>query len=99
MLAYPNPAVEQVTFRMAGNQACRPANVRLDIFDIRGGRVHTETFEGEVLGFRDDVMTWDLKPSSGQSVPPGVYVFRVTWENEIGQSAQYADKLVVLRPQ
>ena len=99
VLAYPNPAVEQVTFRMAGNQACRPANVRLDIFDIRGGRVHTETFEGEVLGFRDDVMTWDLKPSSGQRVPPGVYVFRVTWENEIGQAAQYADKLVVLRPQ
>ena len=99
VLAYPNPAVDHVTFRMTGNQACKPATVTLDVFNVQGSRVHGQTFEGEVLGFRDDVMSWDLKPSSGGSVPPGVYVFRVTWENEFGQSAQYADKLVVLRPQ
>ena len=99
VLAYPNPAYENVTFRMTGNQACRPANITLEIFDVRGNRVHEKSFEGEVLGFRDDVMTWDLKPSDGGSVTPGVYVFRVTWQNEFEQSAQYADKLVVLRPQ
>ena len=99
VLAYPNPALDHVTFRMTGNQACKPATVTLDVFNVQGSRVHEQTFEGEVLGFRDDVMSWDLKPSSGGSVPPGVYVFRVTWENEFGQSAQYADKLVVLRPQ
>ena len=99
VLAYPNPAHEQVTFRMSGNQACRQAKVTLAVHNVQGQRVHEQTFEGEVLGFRDDVMTWDLKPSSGGRVPPGVYVFRVTWENEFGQTAQYADKLVVLRPQ
>ena len=99
VLAYPNPTRDGVTFRMAGNQACRMAKVTLDVHNMQGQRVHQQTFEGEVLGFRDDVMTWDLKPSSGRRVPPGVYVFRVTWENEFGQSAQYADKLVVLRPQ
>lgn len=99
VLAYPNPAHEHVTFRMTGNQACREAKVTLSVHNIQGQRVHEQTFEGEVLGFRDDVMTWDLKPSSGGRVPPGVYVFRVTWENEFGQTAQYADKLVVLRPQ
>jgi hypothetical protein len=31
-------------------------------------------------------------------VAPGVYIFRVTWENEFGESAQYGDKLVVIRP-
>ena len=99
VLAYPNPAYEDVTFRMTGNQACKPANVTLEIFNVRGDKVHEQSFEGEVLGFRDDVMTWDLKPSGGGSVTPGVYVFRVTWKNEFEQSAQYADKLVVLRPQ
>ena len=99
VLAYPNPAHEKVTFRMSGNQACRQAKVTLAVHNVQGQRVHEQTFEGEVLGFRDDVMTWDLKPSSGGRVPPGVYVFRVTWENEFGQTAQYADKLVVLRPQ
>ena len=99
VLAYPNPAHEQVTFRMSGNQACREAKVTLAVHNVQGQRVHEQTFEGEVLGFRDDVMTWDLKPSSGGRVAPGVYVFRVTWENEFGQAAQYADKLVVLRPQ
>jgi len=99
VLAYPNPATDRVTFRMAGNQACRAANVHLDIFDLSGARVHSMDFEGEVLGFRDDVMTWNLQPSSGPAVRHGVYLFRVTWENEFGQSAQYADKLVVLRPE
>ena len=84
---------------MTGNQACRPANVRLEIFNPSGQLVHEQVFEGEVLGFRDDVMTWNLKPSASASVSPGVYVFRVTWENEFGQSAQYADQLVVLRAQ
>jgi len=99
VLAFPNPAFDHVTFRMTGNQACRPANIRLEVFNLHGEVVHEQTFEGEVVGFRDDVMSWDLKPSGGGSVIPGVYVFRVTWQNEFEQSAQYADKLVVLRPQ
>ena len=68
------------------------------MFDLAGKKVHSQEFEGEVLGFRDDVMTWDLKQAGGAHVPHGVYVFRVTWENEFGQSAQYADQLVVLCP-
>ena len=99
VMAYPNPTSSQVTFRMTANQACKAAKVTLGVFNTQGHRVHQQTFEGEVLGFRDDVMTWDLRPSSGEQISPGVYVFRVTWENEFGQSAQYADKLVVLRPQ
>ena len=27
--------------------------------------MHEQDFEGEVLGFRDDVMTWDLNQISG----------------------------------
>jgi hypothetical protein len=99
VLAFPNPAVDGVTFRMTGNQACKAADVKLEVFSPTGVRVYEQQFEGEVLGFRDDVMSWDLKPSSGGFVTPGVYVFRVTWTNDFGNSAQYADKLVVLRPQ
>ena len=98
VLAYPNPTVDLVTFRMTGNQACKQAKVALEVFDLAGKKVHSQEFEGEVLGFRDDVMTWDLKQAGGAHVPHGVYVFRVTWENEFGQSAQYADQLVVLCP-
>ena len=98
VLAYPNPTVDLVTFRMTGNQACKQAKVALEVFDLAGKKVHSQAFEGEVLGFRDDVMTWDLKQAGGAHVPHGVYVFRVTWENEFGQSAQYADQLVVLCP-
>ena len=98
VLAYPNPATDHVAFRVTGNQACRPAEVNLQVFDVRGGLVYEDAFLGEVLGFRDDVFQWDLKPSRGSAVPPGVYVFRVTWRNETGDAAQYADKLVVVRP-
>ena len=69
----------------------------LEVFDPRGNKVYDQEFEGEVLGFRDDVMTWNLKPQHGGVLSDGIYVFRVTWVNENGSSAQYADKLVVLR--
>lgn len=98
VLAYPNPATDHVTFRASTNQACRPSNVTLEVFDMRGNKVHETKYVGEPLGFVDDGMTWDLKPSTGGSVLPGVYVFRVRWENEFGQAAQYADQLVVVRP-
>ena len=89
VLAFPNPAVDHVTFRTTTNQACRPATVDLQVFDMSGTMVHNARFTGEALGFVDDGLTWDLKPSEGGSVLPGVYVFRVIWENEFGQSAQY----------
>ena len=98
VLAYPNPASDRVTFRMTGNQACRRAQVKLDVFNVAGSLMYEQRFEGEVLGFTDDVMTWDLRQTGGAPVVPGVYIFRVTWENEFGESAQYGDKLVVIRP-
>ena len=98
VLTYPNPATDQVTFRMTANQACKRAKVGLEVFNLAGKKVHSQDFEGEVLGFRDDVMTWDLKQLGGGRVSHGVYVFRVTWENEFGQSAQYGDQLVVICP-
>ena len=98
VLAYPNPATDRVTFRMTGNQACREAQVKLDVFSVSGALMHEQSFAGEVLGFTDDVMSWDLRQTGGAPVAPGVYIFRVTWENEFGESAQYGDKLVVIRP-
>ena len=99
VLAYPNPSVDHVTFRMTGNQACRMAQVELEVFNLNGSLVHRQAFEGEVLGFTDDVMTWDLNQQGGGQIPHGVYIFKVTWENEFGESAQYGDKLVVIRPE
>jgi hypothetical protein len=98
VLAYPNPATDRVTFRMTGNQACREAQVKLDVFSVSGALMYEQSFAGEVLGFTDDVMSWDLRQTGGAPVAPGVYIFRVTWENEFGESAQYGDKLVVIRP-
>ena len=43
-------------------------------FSAHGQLVHEQVFEGEVLGFRDDVMTWDLKPSGAPPYLP-VYMY------------------------
>ena len=68
-----------MTFRMSGNQACRQAQVKLDVFSVSGALMYEQRFAGEVLGFTDDVMTWDLRQRGGARVVPGVYIFRVTW--------------------
>ena len=38
VLAYPNPSVDQVTFRMTGNQACKQAQVKIGSVQCGGGK-------------------------------------------------------------
>ena len=69
---------------MTGNQACRLANVRLEIFNPSGQLVHEQVFEGEVLGFRDDVMTWNLKPRRAPPYLPVCMYFESLGKTNLG---------------
>ena len=47
VLAYPNPATDRVTFRMTGNQACRQAQVKLDVFSVSGALMYEQTLRAK----------------------------------------------------
>jgi len=71
---YPNPFNPQTTISY---QLYRPANVKIDIYNINGRHVHNL-----VKGFQNNGyyrFLWDGKNSSGKSVTSGTYLcnFRI----------------------
>ena len=93
--AYPNPATDEVRLRFGHNLACTDAEVRVDVFASDGRCI--ESFSGplDAGGFLEDSWVWQPATSHAQ---PGVYLFRITLTDAQGGSAQYSERVVVVRP-
>ena len=86
---YPNPARgERIKLQYF---VAQDADVKLDIFDIRGRRVASG--EGHGTGYRgDNVITVDIS-----ALAPDVYVFRAVAVGAGGESATVTKKFAVIR--
>jgi hypothetical protein len=98
VIAYPNPATDNVSFRLTHNQTCNEVDVEVDIYDATGRKI--KAFKTELFSHtgRTDVLKWDLISNDGGEVPAGVYVFQIKMTTKNGASTQYGSKLVVLKP-
>ncbi len=76
---FPNPASEQVTFKIAGDNE---SEVNLSIYDVQG-RLVSIVFNGS-LDSENQQITWNLQNTSGQKVNPGVYFCRYTIGEAVG---------------
>jgi subtilisin family serine protease len=74
---YPNPFNPETTIQYGLPQA---ADVKLQIFNIRGQLVRTLVEEFKPAGFYS--LLWDGKDSNGLSVPSGAYFYRIQAGNE-----------------
>jgi hypothetical protein len=74
LAAWPNPTLRSVSveFRLA-----EAANVRLEVYDVRGGRV-ASIVDGRILGAGVHRATWDGRDASGSRAAAGVYLVRAT---------------------
>jgi outer membrane protein assembly factor BamB len=72
--AYPNPASDQITFRVANPNHEKTI---LTIFNLQGQKVAT-------LTTRETELTWNLKGLSGKKLPAGIYTCRVVVANKPG---------------
>ncbi len=99
VMAYPNPSASGFNFEIEHNVACSDARYVLDVFSVNGTLVHRREAEWHADGFRDNSVRWDMRSDvTGAAVSAGLYIFRLTLESETGTTAQYSDKLVVIRP-
>jgi len=71
-----NPSGGRVGIRY-GLPAAGPA--RLEVYDVRGGRVATLTNSPSTAGWHG--MTWNGKDDRGQAVASGIYLLRLTTRN------------------
>lgn len=94
--ATPNPAREQVEFRLAHNRPETMMNVSIMVYDMAGRLKWQGRKQGSSELFKDYIFTWDLTNSNGGRLLPGVYVFRAAVKTNYSKEATKGNKLIIL---
>jgi hypothetical protein len=68
---YPNPARDQVTFRVSVKSTSSDQRTRVTVFDLNGRRICL--LANEVLSSGDHSMSWPCRSDMGNKVAPGLY--------------------------
>jgi hypothetical protein len=93
---YPNPFSKSTQFILEHNQSCSSLEVQIQIYTISGRLVRTLSEKAITAGFTIRGIYWDGKDDFGDSLANGVYVYRLTYQNEEGKKAEETQKLVIL---
>lgn len=96
LLNYPNPFTTNTDFYFEHNQACNALDVKLEIFTVSGKLVKTIMKTVTCSGFRTEGINWDGRDDYGDRLGRGVYVYRLSIENEQGKKTDKIEKLVIL---
>lgn len=97
VLNYPNPFTTSTEFMFEHNQACAMLDIRIQVFTISGKLVKTIHTEAMQSGFRADPIPWDGTDDFGDRIGKGVYVYKLSVRNEVGETAEKFEKLVILK--
>ena len=98
VIAFPNPAIDNTTFRFSHNQECKAIEANVHIYNSDGKFVRSYSTDLHDNGSTTDLLTWDLTNDSGSKVEQGVYLFKIELIAINGASAQYGSKVVVVGP-
>ena len=98
VIAFPNPAIDNTTFRFSHNQECKAIEANVHIYNSDGKFVRSYSTDLHSNGSTTDLLTWDLTNDSGSKVEQGVYLFKIELIAINGASAQYGSKVIVVGP-
>jgi hypothetical protein len=94
---YPNPFSTQTEFMFEHNQSCSFIDAQIQVYTVSGKLVKTINKTIETKGFRVDGLNWNGLDEFGDPLAKGVYVYRLKIKNELGETAEKTEKLVILR--
>lgn len=73
-----NPATVEANFYIAHNRPEAMLSVRIDIYDLAGKPIWSNTTRGRADMFLTSPVNWNLTNSAGARVGRGIYVYRAT---------------------
>lgn len=97
VLNYPNPFTTHTGFFFEHNQNSGTIEVLVSIYTISGKLIKTIRTEQSVVEERIGPIEWDGLDDFGDRIGRGVYVYKVEIRNDIGETANELQKLVLLR--
>lgn len=96
LLATPNPAREQVEFRLYHNRPESNMQVKIMVYDMTGKLLWTGEESGSSELFKAYVVTWNLTTQGGTRLRPGVYIYRAAIRTNYSKEVTKANKLIIL---
>ncbi|MFY7667110.1 MAG: type IX secretion system sortase PorU [Crocinitomicaceae bacterium] len=94
---YPNPFSTRTEFMFEHNQSCSFLDAQIQVYTISGKLVKTISSTIDTKGFRVDGIDWDGMDDFGDPLAKGVYIYRLKIKNDLGETAEKTEKLVILR--
>jgi hypothetical protein len=94
---YPNPFTTKTEFMFEHNQSCSFLDAQVQIYSLSGRLVKTINKSTETKGFRVNGIAWDGLDEFGDQLAKGVYIYRLKIKNDLGETAEKTEKLVILR--
>lgn len=97
VLNYPNPFTTRTDFFFEHNQICSSLKTQIEIFTLSGRLIRTINQEVKTAGFRSEGITWDGRDEFGDQLAKGVYIYKLTVENDLGEKSSEIEKLYLLK--
>ena len=94
---YPNPFSTTTEFMFEHNQSCSFLDAQIQVYTISGKSVKTINKSLETKGFRVDGIDWNGLDDFGDPLAKGVYIYRIKIKNDLGETSEKTEKLVILR--
>ena len=92
LMNYPNPVTDKTQFTFEHNRAEESLILRLEITDLQGNLVKTFEKTSNPTGFREAALEWDGLDEFGKQCNNGLYVYRLTVQDEDGAIATAFEK-------
>ncbi len=92
---YPNPFTESTYFVFNHNQSGEVLSIEIQIYNSTGHIVRTLITEDQYnSGYQSQAVYWDGKTENGQTLPKGLYLYRVIVKNADGLEAIQSARLI-----
>lgn len=93
-----NPATVDANFYVIHNRPDAMLQVKIEIFDINGTRIWTNTTSGRADMYSSSPVNWNLTNSHGNRVGRGIYLYRATVTTEENGTTSTMTRRIAVSP-